>query len=197
MKKIVEKLNNEYGNIGTISVEDMSTESLEPRQIEYVQSIMDNVTPLDSDEPIVVGLEYGDFKLIDGYHRLKSRILAKTSINAIILKRYRIYRKSDNLFGFMSSLVGKTIKFLENNTFELDGKLYYIKENEGCGGCGNGWSSFKLLPKFINRKINIKTVTSKDSEYDKYELFINGKLFANVDTGWGNGYYGGDFEIVH
>ena len=78
----------------------------------------------------------------------------------------------------------------------VDNKKYLIVENEGCGGCGNGWSSIKVVNDYINKPIKIKTVESnEENDSDEYKLIINGDHVADVDTGWGNGYYGGDFEI--
>lgn len=204
-EKLEQKLNKEYKELGEIKIEEISQSTLKPKDVKYVKSIMENVKPLESDEPIVVGKHWDELKLIDGYHRLKNSIINGTDIKAIILEDYNLKRNDDTLLSFMKNIKGHKIYFYDNYTFKLDGKIYNIKPNEGCGGCSNGWSDLEVLPKFINKEIKINKVKSKDKDDewnndlyidDKYDLYINDKLFAKVDTGWGNGYYGGDFEIV-
>lgn len=199
--ELSKKLNKEYKNIGKISVTESHEEDISVSNIEYVKSIMDIIKPLKIEEPIIVSKYWrsDDYIVIDGYHRLKSKIQdGIKKIKVIVLDKYTIHRKSDTLFNFFENLVGKTVKFIGNEIFMVDGKYYEIKGNEGCGGCSNGWSSIEVLSDFINKNIEIKTVKSvgKDDS-DLYDLYINDKLVANVDTGYGNGYYGGDFEIYY
>jgi hypothetical protein len=201
MKELETKLNKEYEGMGTITINSFHEEILKISDIDYLQSIVATIEPLNSDEPIVVAKSWRkEYKLIDGYHRLKSNILSGSDIKAIVLDDYRISRTNDNLFQFLEKTVGKTIKFKDSNTLLVGDKIYFIEENEGCGGCSSGWSSIEVLPEFINKKIKVKTIESKDSgkEYDDvYLLYVNGKKVATVDTGYGNGYYGGDFEVKH
>lgn len=95
----------------------------------------------------------------------------------------------------------------ENEKYILvceDYTIIEIEPNEGCGGCGNGWSSFKDLKKLEcnhNAITNIKVEYSKD-EGDEYEF----KMFVyyedgtinklNGDDGYGNGCYGGGFYVT-
>lgn len=197
MKELEIKLNKEYKNIGEVSIEEMHEEEIAISNVNYVKSIIDKVTPLKIDTPIVLAKSWRDeYTLIDGYHRLKSKIEEGiTSIKAIVLDKYKITRKHDSFFGFVSKLVGSTIKFIDGELMVVDGELYEIVWNEGCGGCSNGWSSIKVVNEYLNKNIVIKTIESKEKSEDEYELFINGKLVAEVDSGYGNGYYGGDFEV--
>lgn len=198
MNEIEKKLNIEYKNIGTISIQELHESVIDISKIEYVNSIMDKILPLESDEPVILGKKYNDnYVIIDGYHRIKDKLLKKdTNINAYILDKYSIKRETDTLFGFLEKLVGKNIKFIDSNLFIVDNIHYQIKENEGCGGCSSGWSSIEVLPEFIDKTINIKKIESIGKyDSDEYDLVINGKKIAKVDTGYGNGYYGGDFEI--
>lgn len=200
MKEIEEMLNDEYQDIGTISIEKMHEDTIYLSDIEFVGSIIEKIEPLASEEPIVLGKKYywhGEYIVIDGYHRLKDKLNKREkTIKAIILDDYTITRKNDTLFEFISGLKGKIIKFIDSELLVANGKLYAIVPNEGCGGCGNGWSSFKLNPEKANKEMKVNKVEQKDGEYeDDYDLYINNQLIAKVDTGWGNGYYGGDFQI--
>lgn len=200
IKKLEEKLNKEYEGLGTISIRSIAENNIPIKSIDYVESIMRVVKPIKNDEPIIVAEKWGwekRYKLIDGYHRLKSKILNQENINVIILENYNLDRCNDNLYLFIESLIGKTLKFIDCNTIEIDNKFFFIKENEGCGGCGNGWSSISVKSELIGKKIKIKSVSRIEDKHDEdlYELYINGKIVAKVNTGWGNGYYGGDFEI--
>lgn len=199
-EKLQEKLNKEYKDFGTITINDCHEEEVLISKIDYVKPIMNSISPLDNEEPIIIAKKgyYDDgYKIIDGYHRLKSKISkGDTSIKTIVLNSYYINRKEDTLFSFLEKLVGKNIKFIDSNSLVVDSEYYQIIENEGCGGCSSGWSSITVLPEYINKKIEIEKVESVgEDEQDEYELFINGKKVAYVDTGYGNGYYGGDFEI--
>lgn len=203
MKELEDKLNKEYQHIGKIIIKEMHNDNILISDIDYIPSVMVKIKPLDIDEPIIVAKKYHyseKYDLIDGYHRLKSKILKGNSVDVIILDDYDLKRKYDTLFSFLEQFVGKSIKFLDDTLVLVDDRYYQIESNEGCGGCSNGWSSLDILPEFLNKKITIKSIESKDSgkEYDDiYELVINGKVIAKVDTGYGNGYYGGDFVINH
>jgi hypothetical protein len=202
MKTLETKLNKEYEGLGIIKINSCHEETLKINDIDYLQSIMGTLEPLNSDEPIVVAKSWRkEYKLIDGYHRLKNKIsIGSDSINTIVLDDYKLNRINDCLFNFLEKTVGKTIKFTDSNTLVIGGKIYLIEDNEGCGGCSSGWSSIEVLPDFLNKEIKVKTIESKDSgkEYDDvYSLYINGNKVARVDTGYGNGYYGGDFEVKH
>lgn len=202
-EQLQKELNEEYKDLGEITIEKMSKKVVDPTDIEYVDSIMEKVEPLESDEPIVVGdagwRSYKHIKLIDGYHRLKHALTSDDDIEVFYLDRYELNRNDDTLLSFMKEQVGKQIKFYGNYTFELNDKLYKIKKNEGCGGCGNGWSDLEVEDDLIGKTAKIQSVHSEDGDDyygDEYDLYINDKLFAKVDTGWGNGYYGGDFDII-
>lgn len=206
-KEILEKkLNKEYEHIGVISIKEMYEDNIDISEIKYVEEIMDKINPLDIDKPIVLAKdEYSDYQIIDGYHRLKNKLLKREKlVKSIILDKYKITRKNgsggDRFFDFLERLVGQKIKFIDNNILlvEVDNNYYYIKGNEGCGGCSNGWSHILISPEFIGKEITIKSLrgVSEDRESDLYDLFINDEKVAEVDTGWGNGYYGGDFEII-
>ena len=198
MKQLEEKLNKEYKNIGEITISSMHKDNINIKDIKYIQSIIDIIDPLDSSEPIIVSKSYNGYELIDGYHRLKSKIKkGDINIDVVVLDEYSIKRKSDNLLEFFEGLVGETIKFVNDETFSINGKYYMIECNEGCGGCSSGWSSIEVLPEFINKSIKIGTIVDKGDDGDLYDLYINGIMIAKVDTGWGNGYYGGDFGIKY
>lgn len=85
-----------------------------------------------------------------------------------------------------------------------DGTIIEIATNKGCGGCSNGWSSFKDLKKLeennnIITNIEVK-YTEDDWEYDEFTMFIyyedNTIKQLEGDDGYGNGYYGGGFYIT-
>lgn len=208
MKALEEKLNKEYEGRGSISIKEFHKEIVDITKIDYVKGIMDKINPLDNNEPIVLGKEFdGTYIIVDGYHRVKNKIINKENkIDAFILDIYDIIREEDTLFEFLQGLIGKNIKFINDNLLIIDNKYYQIKENEGCGGCSNGWSEIYVLPEFINRTINIKKIEANTDKYnavydeggdnDWYDLFINDIKIAEINTGWGNGYYGGDFEII-
>ena len=198
MKELQAKLNKEYEKIGTITIGVMHEEIMPLSGIIYVESIMEIAEPIKSDEPIVVAKSHypEGYVVIDGYHRLKSKIQdGEKEIRVILLDDYKISRKADSLLDFISGLKGSTVRFASDEAILVDGELYEIKANEGCGGCGNGWSNLKVLEAFVNKDIDIKTVEAKNDNGDDYELHINGEMVAEVDTGYGNGYYGGDFKI--
>jgi hypothetical protein len=203
-KELEQKLNNEYKDLGTIKISEMTHQVIQLSDIEYLENLMKKVKPLNVNEPIVVAeifYKTNKYTLIDGYHRLKYKLNNQTETDAYVLKTYEINRKYDTLYQFMQSLVGKTIKFVSNDVIFVDDVYCVIKGNKGCGGCSNGWSTFNLDSKFLNKAIKINNIEQKTEgnvyESDLYDLYINGKKIAEVDTGYGNGYYGGDFEIEY
>ena len=83
-----------------------------------------------------------------------------------------------------------------------DGTIIEIAQNEGCGGCGNGWSSFEDLEKLeknnnVITNIEVKYMQNGD---DKFTMFIyyedNTINQLKGDDGYGNGYYGGGFYVT-
>lgn len=207
VESITKKLNKEYENIGTVTIKSLHEESIPINNIKFIGSIMEYVEPLDVDLPIIVAKKYSGFTIIDGYHRMKHKINEGIKeVECLVLDDYSIERSyTDDLFDIISSLVGKTIKFVDDYTFILDDSYYTIETNEGCGGCSSGWSSIELSKGVAGRSIKIKSVSSRTTDYngketesiksDTYNLYINGDIIAKVDTGWGDGYYGGDFEV--
>lgn len=84
----------------------------------------------------------------------------------------------------------------------------HLYENEGCGGCGNGWSE---LPDLGLLKNTDNIITDVRVEYDEdyfgnfteeFKVFVlyHDKRFDTVleygDDGYGNGYYGGGFYLT-
>ncbi len=193
------KLNEEYKHIWTITITEMSPETLDISKIEYVKSIIGDIEPLDIDEPIVVSKDWNTYSVIDGYHRLKSKLQKwEQFINCIVLSNYKINRKHDTLFDFLKELIGEEIEFRESTIMFVGGNCYFIQENEWCGWCSNLWYSITVSPEFIGKKIKINSIESDnrwDGESDIYDLVINGKKIAEVDTWWWNWYYGGDFKV--
>lgn len=196
--ELEKKLNKEYKDIGIITIGDFTMKELEVSSLSYVNSIMKAIDGLDIDEPIVVEKHWNDtYNIIDGYHRVKSKIeRGEKTVTAFVLSRFSIKRKSDSLLSFLQTLVGKKIVFLDSGLLTVDGKHYQIIENEGCGGCSSGWSSINVFQKFVNRPITVKTIEGDgNDDSDEYKLIINGEHIADINTGWGNGYYGGDFKV--
>lgn len=198
LAQIEKNLNKEYEKIGKITVMSAHEDVVSIRDIAYSKSIMEKINPLNNPEPII--LSYCSYSrrytLIDGYHRLKHKIKEREdNIIAIILDEYRLTRANDCLFSFLENCTGETITFLSDEVIRVNNKFYEIIPNEGCGGCGNGWSSIDVLTNAIDKEITIKNIEQKEVDGDKYELWINGGKIADVDTGWGNGYYGGDFDV--
>lgn len=102
-------------------------------------------------------------------------------------------------------LIGKSIEKVESEgCYQYlicnDGTIIKIEENEGCGGCGNGWSNIDL--KKLEKNHNV--ITNVKCEYDKndgdlFKLFIfyqDDQLTIKGDDGYGNGYYGGGFYVT-
>lgn len=84
-----------------------------------------------------------------------------------------------------------------------DGTIIEIATNEGCGGCGNGWSSFddlKKLEENNNAITNIKIEYKEGWKEDKFTMFVyyedNTINKLEGDDGYGNGYYGGGFYVT-
>ena len=61
-----------------------------------------------------------------------------------------------------------------------DGTQLLTYENEGCGGCGNGWSSLPDLKRLADHD---NAITNVEAVYDDHR------------DGYGNGYYGGGFYL--
>ncbi len=201
LKKLQKQLNQEYVLVGKITIFDGYKDIIPTETIIYNDTIMDNVlTSFKSHKPIVVRPYNGrqhKYKLIDGYHRLKYCIENKIStISAYILTKYKIDYGSDAFYIFMQKLIGKTITFLDDYVIRIDEQRYYIEPNEGCGGCSNGWSSIEVKPQYTNIPITIESVSMNQIDDDIYNLVLNNEIVAHVDTGWGNGFYGGDFKIL-
>ncbi|MDE3301575.1 DUF7448 domain-containing protein [Lacticaseibacillus rhamnosus] len=87
-----------------------------------------------------------------------------------------------------------------------DGTQLLTYENEGCGGCGNGWSELpdlSLLANHDNAITNVEAVYYKDGtmygEDETFHLFIyySDERFdmGSGNDGYGNGYYGGGFYL--
>ncbi len=193
-------LNKEYSPNAVIKISSMRIGKVPISEIYFIKEIMDSVEPLHIEERIVVGKrKLFKAELIDGYHRLKSKIYKGDDyIEAYVLTDYDISRTEDTLYQFIEKCKGRYIKFTNNQNIIVDGDRYFIEPNSGCGGCSNGWSELSVVDSFLNKKILVSEVSSNKHEEceDCYDLIINNKIVAVVDTGYGNGYYGGDFEIV-
>lgn len=85
-----------------------------------------------------------------------------------------------------------------------DGIIIEIATNEGCGGCGNGWSSFDDLKKLEENNNVITNIETKYEqewyEDDEFTMFIyyedNAINQLKGDDGYGNGFYGGGFYVT-
>ena len=132
-------------------------------------------------------------------------------------------------------LIGKSIekanyrkrKGYEAGRWELickDNTKIIVEENEGCGGCGNGWSSIDLKCLENNHNVITNVITEyefdiaqrhknniKDfdiwnyDEDDRFKIFVyyedslwnrNSREVIQGEDGYGNGYYGGGFYIT-
>ena len=116
--------------------------------------------------------------------------------------------------GDFDFLIGKSIKkvnYTERKGWDAghwelicnDNTKIIVEENEGCGGCGNGWSSIDLKKLEENNNVitNIEVKYAKDCwECDEFTMFVyyedNTINQLNGDDGYGNGYYGGGFYIT-
>lgn len=83
-----------------------------------------------------------------------------------------------------------------------DETIIEIATNEGCGGCSNGWSSFKDIKKLEENNNIITNIEVKYNEKlweDEFIMYVyyedNSINIINGDDGYGNGYYGGGFYI--
>ncbi|GEM_PF-3221655 len=202
LKKLQEQLNQEYVLVGKITIFDGYKDIIPTNTITYNGTVMNKVfTLFKSHEPIVVR-PYNNhykykYKLIDGYHRLKYCIENKiTTIPSYILTKYEIDYVNDEFYTFIQKLIGKTITFLDDYVIQVDKQRYYIEPNEGCGGCSNGWSSIDANLQYTDVRITIESVSKNRINADVYDLVLNNKIVARVNTGWGNGFYGGDFRIL-
>lgn len=196
IKKLIEELNEEYG--GSIVIGDIGQKSIRPSDVRYIDSIMDKVEPLFVDKPIVVSYDKRESKydLIDGYHRLKGK-LNDESIDVVVISKYKIEREAGELIDVLEQLIGKSITFITSKAFKVNKKLFHIETNEGCGGCGYGWSRIDVYSKHIGKQIKIKEVSELETDDpDLYILLVNGQMVAKLDYAYGNGYYGGGYKVV-
>lgn len=81
-----------------------------------------------------------------------------------------------------------------------DGTQLLTYENEGCGGCGNGWSDLpdlSLLANHDNAITNVESVYDKDETTFRLFIYYSDERFdvGSGDDGYGNGYYGGGFYL--
>ena len=116
-------------------------------------------------------------------------------------------------------LIGKSIRKVEKTIVSdgyrlVDGYRLFCRDktiieigiNEGCGGCGNGWSEIDLMK--LNENQNVITNVefkqyASDEKYkwdsDSFTLFIyyEDKQITEIcgSDGYGNGYYGGGFYV--
>ena len=113
-------------------------------------------------------------------------------------------------------LVGKSIKDVKAGVVSTDygetegyiltchdGTIIEVGENEGCGGCDNGWSHFDELMKLKDNNnviTNVKVTYDYDLDEDMFEMFVlyeDGTYrVLNGNDGYGNGYYGGGFHVT-
>lgn len=126
-------------------------------------------------------------------------------------------------------LIGKSIEKVNYRTgkWELickDNTKIIVEENEGCGGCSNGWSSIDLKCLENNHNVITNVITEyefdiaqrhKDNikdfdlwdydEDDRFKIFVyyedslwnrNSREVIQGEDGYGNGYYGGGFYIT-
>lgn len=87
-----------------------------------------------------------------------------------------------------------------------DGTKAYIRGNEGCGGCSNGYYNLKHLATVDNviTSVRLATETSCYDEYSdedvSYRIFVYAGAeeinLMQVDGTDGNGYYGTGYEIT-
>ncbi|MCM0724328.1 hypothetical protein NB814_00985 [Latilactobacillus curvatus] len=92
---------------------------------------------------------------------------------------------------------------IETNGYLLtcdNGTQLLTYENEGCGGCGNGWSELPdlaLLANHDNAITNVEAVYDKDETTFRLFIYYSDERFdvGSGDDGYGNGYYGGGFYL--
>lgn len=119
--------------------------------------------------------------------------------------------------GLPKYLIGKSILKVEkvqvNDGYRLvdgyrlicdDNSIIEIAINEGCGGCGNGWSEIDLMKLNENQNAITNVEYKKGSKEHKWDsdaftLFIyyqDNQINEVCGTdGYGNGYYGGGFYV--
>jgi hypothetical protein len=215
MKVLEQQLNTEYADIGVITINHLQTIQVDIEDIHYIKSVLDIVEPLDDNTPIVIakltGFFYRDcdekYILVDGYHRLRHHIDSGAKTLTCIKIDYDLERHNrfDSFYEFIESCKGKTIHFIDHDSDSSDyfvhvnNFLYKIIANEGGCSCSAWDAVLNIHTDFVGVDIDVVDVSKKnvDSYYpeDEYELFINGVKIADVDTAFGDGYYGGDFEI--
>lgn len=215
MKVLEQQLNTEYADIGVITINSLETIQVDISDIHYIKSVLDIVEPLDDDTPIVIakltGFFYRDcyekYILVDGYHRLRHHIDSGAKTLTCIKIDYDLesHSRFDSFYKFIESCKGKTIHFLHGSRTSSDyivsvnNFLYKIIPNEGGCSCGAGDAVLNIYHDFIGVDIDVVDVSKKNADSyfpdDEYELFINGVKVADVDTAFGEGNYGGDFEI--
>ena len=197
IQNLTAKLNREYKTIGEISIREADQRDVQIKDIKYSDSILSSIEPLVSEEPIVIAKDgwCDEYIIIDGHHRFKHLKETGEVINVICLLSYSIRRTSDYLLSFLEQNLGADICFSSDELMSVNNTLLEIVPNEGCGGCSNGWSEFTLVEGIVGKSMTIQSVEVRNEDDDVYDLFINDVHIANVNTGWGNGYYGGDFTI--
>lgn len=79
-----------------------------------------------------------------------------------------------------------------------------ISTNDGCGGCENGWSSFLIPSDLVDCNNAIVDISIADGNFSSNDdqiyilsIFKENKQISQILTndGYGNGYYGGGFQI--
>ena len=196
-KEMIDTLNKEYIWIGKITINNITEEVIEINKINYIKDIMKDITSINVSIPIVLGKNYNNYTLLDWYHRLKYYIDNNISdINAIVLDWYKIDRSYDSFYDFINNNIGNKIKFINDNLIIINNSKYYIEFNEWCWWCWNWWSEITVNKSIIWNTINIETISKDNIAEDRYNLIINNLEVANIDTWWGNWYYGWDFNIV-
>ncbi|EOT4860558.1 TPA: hypothetical protein ACKQ4H_001852 [Streptococcus pyogenes] len=118
--------------------------------------------------------------------------------------------KNENFLGhdlaelLEEKLVGKRLKSIDDEKIVLaDGTVIKIELNEGCGGCGNGWSELNITTENPNLESAVMGVeyTEKYSEWDdEFKIFVymtdNSVIEIYGYDGVGNGYYGYGFWVT-
>ncbi|HEQ2267474.1 TPA: hypothetical protein VEU46_000471 [Streptococcus pyogenes] len=118
--------------------------------------------------------------------------------------------KNENFLGYdlaellEEKLVGKRLKSIDDEKIVLaDGTVIKIELNEGCGGCGNGWSELNITTENPNLEFAVMGVeyTEKYSEWDdEFKIFVymtdNSVIEIYGYDGVGNGYYGYGFWVT-
>ncbi|HGH9852496.1 TPA: hypothetical protein ACJPFW_001235 [Streptococcus pyogenes] len=118
--------------------------------------------------------------------------------------------KNENFLGhdlaelLEEKLVGKRLKSIDDEKIVLaDGTVIKIELNEGCGGCGNGWSELNITTENPNLEYAVMGVeyTEKYSEWDdEFKIFVymtdNSVIEIYGYDGVGNGYYGYGFWVT-